>query len=113
MSLLFLWIQGTIGAGPSAVIKRRAPPCLNDFCRLGCVCASLIQERRQHHCGKPQCMLCCVCLRRKVVLLKNDDGDKGSAPLNHAEENGAKVKKKKNRASYSKYAFIRLGVNEN
>ncbi|XP_026789858.3 MAX dimerization protein MGA a [Pangasianodon hypophthalmus] len=92
--------EGTIGGSPSTVIKRRAPPCLNDFCRLGCVCASLVQMRRQHHCGKPQCMLGCDCLRRKVVLLKNEDTDEGSAPLNHAEENGTKVKKKKNRISY-------------
>ncbi|XP_060790376.1 MAX dimerization protein MGA a isoform X2 [Neoarius graeffei] len=92
--------EGSIGGSPSTVIKRRAPPCLNDFCRLGCVCASLVQEKRQDHCGKPQCMLGCNCLRRKVVLLKNEDTDKGSAPENFAEENGTKVKKKKNRISY-------------
>ncbi|XP_052009843.1 MAX gene-associated protein-like isoform X2 [Xyrauchen texanus] len=52
------------------IIKRRAPPCLNVFCRLGCVCASLVHIRRHHHCGKPQCMLSCSCLRRKVIALK-------------------------------------------
>lgn len=57
-------------------------------------------------------MLGCNCLRRKVVLLKNEDTDKGSAPENFAEENGTKVKKKKNRISYSEYAFIMLEVNE-
>lgn len=101
-----------IGGSPSTVIKRRAPPCLNDFCRLGCVCASLVQERRQHHCGKPQCMLRCDCLRRKVVLLKNEDTDERSSLVNHAEENGTKVKKKKNRISYSKYVFIILETSE-
>lgn len=106
---LFFWIKGTIGGNPSTVIKRRAPPCLNDFCRLGCICASLVQERRQHHCGKPQCMLGCNCLRRKVVLLKNEDTNE--AVINDAED-VPKVKKKKKRYSYSEYAFIRLEVNE-
>ncbi|KAI5611487.1 MAXprotein-associated protein isoform X5, partial [Silurus asotus] len=90
--------EGIMGGSPSTVIKRRAPPCLNDFCRLGCVCVSLVQERRQHHCGKAECMLGCDCLRRRVVLLKNED-TKGSSPISHAEENGTKVKKK-NRISY-------------
>lgn len=110
---LFFWIQGTIGGSPSTVIKRRAPPCLNDFCRLGCMCTSLIQERRQNHCGKPQCMLGCDCLRRKVVLLKNEDTNEESAPVNDEEEDVSKVKKKKRRISYSEYAFIRPEVNEN
>lgn len=57
-------------------------------------------------------MLRCDCLRRKVLLLKNKEMGEGSAPPNHTEENGTKVKKKKNRRSYSKYAFIRLEVNE-
>ncbi|KAK3537811.1 hypothetical protein QTP70_018917 [Hemibagrus guttatus] len=92
--------EGTIGGSPSTVIKRRAPPCLNDFCRLGCMCTSLIQEKRQHHCGKPQCMLGCDCLRRKVVLLKNEDTNEESAPLNDEEEDVSKVKKKKRRISY-------------
>ncbi|XP_060735625.1 MAX dimerization protein MGA a isoform X2 [Tachysurus vachellii] len=90
--------EGTIGGNPSTVIKRRAPPCLNDFCRLGCICASLVQERRQHHCGKPQCMLGCNCLRRKVVLLKNEDTKE--AVINDAED-VLKVKKKKKRYSYT------------
>ncbi|KAI5102418.1 MAXprotein-associated protein isoform X2 [Silurus meridionalis] len=90
--------EGIMGGSPSTVIKRRAPPCLNDFCRLGCVCVSLVQERRQHHCGKAECMLGCDCLRRRVVLLKNEDTT-GSSPISHAEENGTKVKKK-NRISY-------------
>uniref|UniRef100_A0A4W4E8Q0 T-box domain-containing protein n=1 Tax=Electrophorus electricus TaxID=8005 RepID=A0A4W4E8Q0_ELEEL len=89
---------------PSTVIKRRAPPCLNDFCRLGCVCGSLAQERRQHHCGKPQCMLGCDCLRRKVVLLKTPAEDEspkeGPEPEGQSAENGVKVKKRKRRKTY-------------
>lgn len=109
---LFLWTQGIIGGSSSTVIKRRAPPCLNDFCRLGCVCASLVQERLQHHCGKPECMLRCDCLRRKVVLLKKGETDKGPAPVNHAEDDGTKVRKRKKRISYSKYGLNMLKGNE-
>ncbi|XP_062973752.1 MAX gene-associated protein-like [Elgaria multicarinata webbii] len=53
------------------IIKRRAPPCNNDFCRLGCICSSLALEKRQPaHCRKPDCMFGCTCLKRKVVLVK-------------------------------------------
>ncbi|XP_010165941.1 MAX gene-associated protein, partial [Antrostomus carolinensis] len=53
------------------IIRRRAPPCNNDFCRLGCICASLAQEKRQPtHCRRPDCMFGCTCLKRKVLLVK-------------------------------------------
>ncbi|XP_055990450.1 MAX gene-associated protein isoform X5 [Sorex fumeus] len=53
------------------IIRKRAPPCNNDFCRLGCVCASLALEKRQPaHCRRPDCMFGCTCLKRKVVLVK-------------------------------------------
>ncbi|XP_065542945.1 MAX gene-associated protein isoform X5 [Lathamus discolor] len=53
------------------IIRRRAPPCNNDFCRLGCVCASLALEKRQPtHCRRPDCMFGCTCLKRRVVLVK-------------------------------------------
>ncbi|KAH0620627.1 hypothetical protein JD844_021285 [Phrynosoma platyrhinos] len=53
------------------IMKRRAPPCNNDFCRLGCICSSLALEKRQPaHCRKPECMFGCTCLKRKVVLIK-------------------------------------------
>uniref|UniRef100_W5N172 MAX gene-associated protein n=1 Tax=Lepisosteus oculatus TaxID=7918 RepID=W5N172_LEPOC len=67
-----LTAQGSLKGRPvGRIIKRRAPPCLNDFCRLGCVCASLAQERRlPTHCRKPECMFGCTCLKRKVVLVK-------------------------------------------
>ncbi|KAJ3613606.1 hypothetical protein NHX12_019852, partial [Muraenolepis orangiensis] len=63
---------------PIQLVKRRAPPCLKDFCRLGCVCSSLAQARTITHCGKVQCMLGCSCLRQKVVLLKNLEGSDSS-----------------------------------
>ncbi|XP_026868973.2 MAX dimerization protein MGA a isoform X2 [Electrophorus electricus] len=97
-------VEAAMTGTPSTVIKRRAPPCLNDFCRLGCVCGSLAQERRQHHCGKPQCMLGCDCLRRKVVLLKTPAEDEspkeGPEPEGQSAENGVKVKKRKRRKTY-------------
>ncbi|XP_077178915.1 MAX gene-associated protein-like isoform X2 [Paroedura picta] len=53
------------------IIKKQAPPCNNDFCRLGCICSSLALEKRQPtHCQKPDCMFGCTCLKRKVVLVK-------------------------------------------
>ncbi|KAL7873166.1 hypothetical protein AOLI_G00122370 [Acnodon oligacanthus] len=92
--------EGTVKSSPSTIIRRRAPPCLNDFCRLGCVCTSLAQERRQHHCGKPQCMLGCDCLRRKVVLLKHskdDDSKKELLAQGQPDEDEIEVSKKKKR----------------
>ncbi|XP_061318318.1 MAX gene-associated protein isoform X7 [Pezoporus flaviventris] len=53
------------------IIRRRAPPCNNDFCRLGCICASLALEKRQPtHCRRPDCMFGCTCLKRRVMLVK-------------------------------------------
>ncbi|XP_030643772.1 MAX dimerization protein MGA a [Chanos chanos] len=101
--------EGTLNVNPAAlrIIKRRAPPCLNDFCRLGCVCASLAQERRHHHCGKPECMLGCGCLRRKVVLLKSSvkeedvsGEEKTSSAAAEEGESEPKKKKKKKRKAY-------------
>ncbi|XP_061087777.1 MAX dimerization protein MGA a isoform X2 [Conger conger] len=66
--------QSASKPGPVAprIIKRRAPPCLNAPCRLGCVCGSLVLERRPPtHCGKTECMFGCTCLKRKVVLVRD------------------------------------------
>ncbi|XP_020510438.2 MAX dimerization protein MGA a isoform X2 [Labrus bergylta] len=60
---------------PVQVVRRQAPPCLNEFCRLGCVCCSLSHGCRISHCGRPACMLGCSCLKQKVVLLKHLDPD--------------------------------------
>ncbi|KAL6477721.1 hypothetical protein MHYP_G00135560 [Metynnis hypsauchen] len=96
--------EGTVKSSPSTIIRRRAPPCLNDFCRLGCVCTSLAQERRQHHCGKPQCMHGCDCLRRKVVLLKHSkDEDLKKELLAQGQPDEDEIeasKKKKKRKAY-------------
>ncbi|KTF88186.1 hypothetical protein cypCar_00008355 [Cyprinus carpio] len=99
--------EGVSKGNPDAIriIRRRAPPCLNVFCRLGCVCASLVHLRRHHHCGKPQCMLGCSCLRRKVVALKTPKQEEiatdESEPQGMSEENKAKWRKKnKKRKTY-------------
>ncbi|XP_065610893.1 MAX gene-associated protein isoform X6 [Cyrtonyx montezumae] len=53
------------------IIRRRAPPCNNDFCRLGCICTSLALGRCQPtHCRRPDCMFGCTCLKRKVLVVK-------------------------------------------
>ncbi|XP_056867467.1 MAX dimerization protein MGA a isoform X5 [Takifugu flavidus] len=87
-------LMGFVRENPTAPIQlacRRAPPCLNDFCRLGCVCSSLGYCSRISHCGRPACMLGCSCLKQKVVLLKNLDGS-DSSPSHHS-----KKRKKKRR----------------
>ncbi|XP_026164161.1 MAX dimerization protein MGA a isoform X2 [Mastacembelus armatus] len=70
-------LKGFVSENPTApiqLIRRRAPPCLNDFCRLGCVCSSLSYCFRISHCGRAHCIFGCSCLKQKVVLLKNLDG---------------------------------------
>ncbi|XP_049319318.1 MAX dimerization protein MGA a isoform X2 [Astyanax mexicanus] len=104
--------EGKIKGNLSTIIKRRAPPCLNSFCRLGCVCASLAQERRQHHCGKPQCMLGCDCLRRKVVLLRKpyrtENTNEGALSVYEPDEKEAEMMRKKKK----KKAYIMSGPEE-
>ncbi|XP_014050333.2 MAX dimerization protein MGA a isoform X1 [Salmo salar] len=78
---------------PIKIVKRSAPPCLNAFCRLGCVCASLAQDRRITHCGKIECIFGCSCLRQKVVVLKNLKGPDSSA----SEEGPSRKSKKRKR----------------
>ncbi|TMS21242.1 hypothetical protein E3U43_015215 [Larimichthys crocea] len=95
-------LQGFVRENPTApiqLIRRRPPPCLNDFCRLGCVCSSLAHCARISHCGRPQCMLGCSCLKQKVVLLKNLDGS-DSSPSHHVNN------KKRRRKRRMKMAYI-------
>ncbi|XP_057714664.1 MAX dimerization protein MGA a isoform X2 [Corythoichthys intestinalis] len=87
-------LKGFVSDNPTAPIQLPHRPehaCFNDFCRLGCVCNSLAHTARFSHCGRPQCMLGCSCLKQKVVLLKNLDGS-DSSPSSHG---GSKRKKKK------------------
>ncbi|XP_068456296.1 MAX dimerization protein MGA a [Clinocottus analis] len=67
---------------PIQLVRRDAPLCLNECCRLGCVCSSLSHCSRTSHCGRPACMFGCSCLKQKVVLLKNLDGS-DSSPSQH------------------------------
>ncbi|KAM8737752.1 MAX dimerization protein MGA a isoform 5-T5 [Acanthopagrus schlegelii] len=95
-------LMGFVRENPTApiqLVRRRAPPCLNDFCRLGCVCSSLSHCSRTSHCGRPACMFGCSCLKQKVVLLKNLDGS-DSSPSRHGNN------KKKKRKRRMKMAYI-------
>ncbi|XP_045918360.1 MAX dimerization protein MGA a isoform X2 [Micropterus dolomieu] len=88
-------LKGFVSENPTApiqLVRRRAPPCLNEFCRLGCVCSSLAHRSTSSHCGRPHCMLGCSCLKQKVVILKNLDGS-DSSPSRH--DNNKKRKRKR------------------
>lgn len=96
--------QGFVSENPTApiqLVRRRAPPCLNEFCRLGCICSSLSHCSRISHCGRPPCMLGCSCLKQKVVLLKNLDGSDSSP--SHQGINKKRKRKRRMKMAYSKY----------
>ncbi|XP_061762000.1 MAX dimerization protein MGA a isoform X2 [Nerophis ophidion] len=93
-------LMGFVSDNPTAPIRlppRPTTPCFNDFCRLGCVCSSLAYTSRISHCGRPQCMLGCSCLKQKVVLLKNLDGS-DSSPSQHGT--GKRRKRKRMKMAY-------------
>ncbi|XP_068195672.1 MAX dimerization protein MGA a isoform X2 [Antennarius striatus] len=95
-------LMGFVSENPTAPIqlmRRQTPPCLNDFCRLGCVCSSLSYSPRISHCGRPPCMFGCSCLKQKVVLLKNLDGSDSST----SQHGGSRKRRRKRRM---KMAYI-------
>ncbi|KAK5607674.1 hypothetical protein CRENBAI_024035 [Crenichthys baileyi] len=96
IALTSLFTQtGFVTENPTAPIRlkqRRARHCLNEFCRLGCICSSLSHCSRISHCGRPSCMFGCSCLKQKVVLLKNLDSSDSSPTSPHC-----KIKKKRRR----------------
>lgn len=50
------------------VDKTSRPECGWDFCRLGCVCASLQYSKKVPvHCQRPECMFGCTCFKRKIT----------------------------------------------
>ncbi|XP_042565810.1 MAX gene-associated protein-like isoform X2 [Clupea harengus] len=64
--------------------------CQRDFCRLGCVCLSLLrQPRPPTHCRRPQCMFECVCFRHRVLLIRPhpDKSSSSSSSAHRAEKN--------------------------
>ncbi|XP_017157945.1 MAX dimerization protein MGA a isoform X2 [Poecilia reticulata] len=104
VALMSLFTQtGFVRENPTAPIKlrqRQAVTCLNEFCRLGCVCSSLSHCSRISHCGRPLCMFGCSCLKQKVVLLKNlDSSDASPSPLQ------CKLKKKRRRMMKMAYVL--------
>lgn len=125
LPFFFVPLQGFVRKNPTAPIQLKGMQtlsCLNEFCRLGCICSSLSHTSRTSHCGWPACMFGCSCLKQKVVLLKNLDSSCDSSPSPH--HGGAKKKKKKGRRmkmaygkaldssfNENKAAFIRLMIN--
>uniref|UniRef100_A0A3Q2NZJ3 Uncharacterized LOC105918904 n=1 Tax=Fundulus heteroclitus TaxID=8078 RepID=A0A3Q2NZJ3_FUNHE len=105
VALMSLFTQtGFVRENPTAPIRlkqREALRCLNDFCRLGCICSSLSHCSRISHCGRPSCMFGCSCLKQKVVILKN----LGSSDSSPAPPHG-KVKKKRRRRMMMKMAYV-------
>ncbi|XP_036006672.1 MAX dimerization protein MGA a isoform X2 [Fundulus heteroclitus] len=105
VALMSLFTQtGFVRENPTAPIRlkqREALRCLNDFCRLGCICSSLSHCSRISHCGRPSCMFGCSCLKQKVVILKN----LGSSDSSPASPHG-KVKKKRRRRMMMKMAYV-------
>lgn len=101
--MLMSLVQGFVRENPTAPIQvchRRTSLCLNEFCRLGCICSSLSHSSRTGHCGRPVCMFGCSCLKQKVVLLKNlDSPDTSPGPLTGS------AKKRKRRRRRMKMAY--------
>ncbi|XP_017293151.1 MAX dimerization protein MGA a isoform X2 [Kryptolebias marmoratus] len=102
IALTSLFTQtGFVSENPTAPIQlksRRRFPCLNEFCRLGCVCSSLSHSSRSSHCGRPACMFGCSCLKQKVVLLKNLDSSDSSPTPPHGK--GRKKRRRRMKMAY-------------
>ncbi|XP_069008865.1 MAX dimerization protein MGA a isoform X1 [Embiotoca jacksoni] len=97
-------LTGFVSENPTApiqLVRKHPPRCLNEFCRLGCICSSLSYSSRSSHCGRPSCMFGCSCLKQKVVLLKNLDGS-DSSPHSHQ----GNYRKKRRRKRRMKMAYI-------
>ncbi|CAG5866968.1 unnamed protein product [Menidia menidia] len=95
-------LTGFVSDNPTAPIqlaRARASPCLNEFCRLGCICSSLSYSSKISHCGRPCCMFGCTCLKQKVVLLKNLDSSDSSS-TSHTDHIKNKKGKKRMRMAY-------------
>uniref|UniRef100_A0A3B3U4K6 T-box domain-containing protein n=1 Tax=Poecilia latipinna TaxID=48699 RepID=A0A3B3U4K6_9TELE len=93
-------LASTTSSANGKKLQRQAVACLNEFCRLGCVCSSLSHCSRISHCGRPLCMFGCSCLKQKMVLLKNlDSSDASPSPLQ------CKLKKKRRRMMKMAYVL--------
>ncbi|XP_036065932.1 MAX dimerization protein MGA a isoform X5 [Oryzias melastigma] len=104
LSSLFT-LTGFVRENPTAPIQlpqRQKPSCLNEFCRLGCICASLTRTARVSHCGRFDCMFGCSCLKQKVVLLKNLENSDSSGSSLH----GGIKKKRRKRKRRMKMAYV-------
>lgn len=49
--------------------KTQGPECGGEFCKLGCICTSLMGlEKAPLHCRRPECMFGCNCSKRKIMM---------------------------------------------
>lgn len=56
----------TLHTKPMKLVE--GPKCGQEFCRLGCVCASLNRRNRGPlHCQRTECMLGCACFKRRII----------------------------------------------
>ncbi|XP_037342588.2 MAX dimerization protein MGA a isoform X2 [Pungitius pungitius] len=102
-------LKGFVRENPTAPIqwvRRPAPRCLNEACRLGCICSSLSYCSRISHCGRPACMFGCSCLKQKVVLLKNLDGSDSSPSKPDHYNNKKKRRSSSRRRRRMKMAYV-------
>ncbi|KAM8916660.1 MAX dimerization protein MGA a isoform 2-T8 [Spinachia spinachia] len=103
-------LKGFVRENPTAPIQwiqRPAPHCLNESCRLGCICSSLSYCSRISHCGRPACMFGCSCLKQKVVLLKNLDGsDSSPSNLDHYNNKKKTRRRSSKRRRRMKMAYV-------
>ena len=93
MSSLCVWSQGSVKADRVDLARGdMLGACQRDFCRLGCVCLSLLrQPRPPTHCRRPQCMFECVCFRHRVLLIrphpdKSSSSSSSSSSAHRAEK---------------------------
>ncbi|EDW00619.1 GH20976 [Drosophila grimshawi] len=60
----------------AAIAKDANKPCIKDFCRLGCVCESLVGVRpTREHCGRAECVLECRCTGTELTRIMHVETD--------------------------------------
>ncbi|XP_073466888.1 MAX gene-associated protein [Aquarana catesbeiana] len=68
-----LTVQGFLKRKPfHKMISKRTPPCKNEFCRLGCICSSLNNDKcKPVHCQQEACMFGCDCVNGESCYEKD------------------------------------------
>lgn len=93
---------------PIQLPQRPKPSCLNEFCRLGCICASLTRTARVSHCGRFACMFGCSCLKQKMVLLKNlENSDSSPSTLHGGIKKKKRKRKRRMKMAYGRFFYLK------